>query len=325
MKDWARETVKGLWTSPLVPFTETGAIDHDGIRHNVEHVISLRADGIGYGFGEPLLQTVQERMDGFKTFADAVGGRVPCYFHGMDYSVPETIRLAEHAFECGADAVMLWVPLEWGTSEEQAVAWYEYMLDEIDGPVFLYNTYHSGLSLSVDAVARLAQHPNAVAFKDAVNDLPHTLAIMDRVGDQIVVSDPVEDHFAAMLNASDQQVLLGATSVYLMQSPDFQPVRKYLDLARAGDQRGMWEAYYDLQPLRDVWNRAYTVLWNKEAAAHPIAALKWWMDLFGMRGGDVRRPYRSFSQDERAAFQRELLATGWMERLFPNGLPEVEA
>ena len=66
----------GLWTTPMIPFTDSGELDHDGTRHNVEHLIATGVNGLGFGFSEPWYLSLRERMDAFTTFVEAVGGRV---------------------------------------------------------------------------------------------------------------------------------------------------------------------------------------------------------------------------------------------------------
>jgi 4-hydroxy-tetrahydrodipicolinate synthase len=120
----------------------------------------------------------------------------------------------------------------------------------------------------------------------------------------------------------DQQVMLGTTSVFFMQSPALQPVQDYLELAST-DPAEAWKRYYELEPLRNLWNEVYDVLWQKEAAVHPLATIKYWMDLIGMRGGLVRPPLHQLDDAQKVAFRARLEATGWVDRLYPDGLRDV--
>jgi 4-hydroxy-tetrahydrodipicolinate synthase len=320
-KAWAREHVRGLWTTPMIPMLPDGAIDYDGIRHNTDYILACGVGGVGFGFSEPWYLTLAERREAFRVFIDAVAGRVPCYVHAIDYSVPETIELVRHVGELGADAVMLWAPMEFSKTEGAAVEWYQYVTSQVDVPVFAYNTYHSGLSLSIPAIERIAEIENVVALKDAVNDFGHTIAALEAVGDQIVVSNPLEEYLPAMLQHTKQQVMLGTTSVFLMQSPRCQPVNEYVRLMESGRHAEAWARYYELKPLRDIWTGIYSVLWNKSGATHPIATIKWWMDLMGMHGGTVRPPLHPLTDEARAEFRARLEATGWLERLLEPALP----
>lgn len=320
-KGWAREHVKGLWTTPMIPMNEDGSIDHEGIRQNIEYIVALGVGGVGFGFSEPWYLTLRERMDAFRVFVDAVAGRVPCYVHALDYSVPETVNLVRYCGEIGADAVMLWAPMEFTKSEDMAVDWYTYVAGQVEVPIFAYNTYHSGINLSIGAIERIAAAENVVALKDAVNDFGHTIQALKAVGDRILVSNPLEEYLPAMHIYSDQQVMLGTTSVFLMQSPQRQPINEYVASLERGDYAEAWRQYYELKPIRDLWTGIYAVLWEKEAALHPIATIKYWMDLMGMRGGTVRPPLKPLTSEQKDAFRARLEATGWFEKLRQPVLP----
>ena len=115
-----------------------------------------------------------------------------------------------------------------------------------------------------------------------------------------------------------QQIMLGTTSVFLMQTPDYQPIQEYWDLARQGKAAEASRKYYELQPLRDVWNGIYEVLWDKTGATHPLPYIKYWMELMGMNAGPVRPPMKNLTEAQKTAFRARLEASGWMDRLLPN-------
>jgi 4-hydroxy-tetrahydrodipicolinate synthase len=317
-KDWAREHVKGLWTSPMYPFTQDYKLDEAGIRHNVEYMIQSKAAGIGFGFSEPWVCTHAERKRAMEVSVDAIKRRVPAYLHTTDHSVEETVNLTKHAQAVGADAVMIWPPYEWAKSQEMVIEFYEYVASKVDIAIFLYNTWHSGICMTPETIAHLSKIPNVCAVKDAVNDVPHTVRCMELCGDQVVISTAVEDHLLTMTLQFGQQLLLGATSVFLMQSPHCQPIQEYFDLARAGKAADASRKYYELQPLRDVWKGIYDVLWNKKGALHPLPVIKYWMDLNGMSAGPVRPPMHNLTEQQKAEFRERLDASGWMERLCPK-------
>ncbi len=317
-KEWARATMKGLWTSPMFPFTADYKLDEAGIRNNVERMIQVKAKGLGFGFSEPWVCTHAERKRAMEVAVDAVKKRVPAYLHTTDHSIEETINLTKHAQSVGADAVMIWPPYEWAKTQEMVIEYYEYVASKVDIAIFLYNTYHSGIGMTPETIAQLAKIPNVCALKDAVNDVAHTIRCMELCGNEIVVSDPLEDHLLTMTLHFNQQVMLGTTSVFLMQSPDCQPVQEYYELARDGKAAEASRKYYELQPLRDVWTGIYQVLWNKKGATHPLPFIKYWMDLVGMSAGPVRPPMKNLTEEEKAGFRERLESSGWMQRLYPK-------
>ncbi len=322
-KDWAREHMKGLWTSPMYPFTPDFELDEPGIRNNVEYMLASKSSGLGFGFSEPWVCTHKERRRAFEVAVDAARGRVPTYVHTTDHSVEETIALTRDAKSAGADAVMIWPPYEWAKTQEMLCEFYEYVASKVDMPIILYNTYHSGISMTPETIARLAKIQNVCALKDAVNDAAHTIQCQALCGDQIVISDPLEEHLLTSTLHFKQQLLLGTTSVFLMQSPHRQPIQEYFDLARQGKAEEASRKYYELQPLRDVWTGIYTVLWDKKGALHPLPYIKYWMDLIGMSAGPVRPPMKNLTDEQKAAFRARLLASGWVEKLWPDRVDAI--
>ncbi|MEI6723737.1 MAG: dihydrodipicolinate synthase family protein, partial [Betaproteobacteria bacterium] len=156
-KDWARENMKGLWTSPMYSFTEDLKINEAGMRLNVERMLQVKAGGLGFGFSEPWVCTHEERKRAMEISIDATRRRVPAYCHTTDHSVEETINLTKHAEAIGADAVMIWPPYEWAKSQEMICEFYEYVASKVDIAIFLYNTYHSGICMTPETVQRLVK------------------------------------------------------------------------------------------------------------------------------------------------------------------------
>ena len=97
-------------------------------------------------------------------------------------------------------------------------------------------------------------------------------------------------------------------------------MREYWELARAGKGAEASRKYYELQPLRDTWKGIYESLWNKKAALHPLPLIKYWMDVVGMVGGPVRPPLQQASAEDKAALKERLMASGWLEKLYPQGI-----
>ena len=131
--------------------------------------------------------------------------------------------------------------------------------------MFAYNTLHSGIALTSETLARIAKIPNICAVKDALNDVPHVLRTKELCGNNAVVSDPHEHNLLTMTLQFKQQIMLGTTSVFLLQSPHYQPVREYQQLCFQGKDAEAAKKFYELKPLRDVWFGIYEGLWKKKS------------------------------------------------------------
>lgn len=307
-KDFAFERMTGLWTSPLTVFDAKLGLDHDALRSNVDYLIDeLGADGLGYGHSDVWTLSPEERKASAATFLDAVAGRVPAYVHTTDHSSELTVELTRYATEHGADFVMVHPPFEWAKSDEHIRDYFRYVTDQTDVGILVLNTPHSGRIISPELLSELADLPAICGLKNGIRDVEHTRKTFALARDRMVISHPREEEALICIEELDQQVQLGTSAVFLLQQPDFQPIRQYVELAKAGDGERARQIYDGMAPSRDVWTSMYQTLWTDEPE-HPIAATKFWMELMGMHGGPVRRPNRSLSDDAKESFGAQIQA-----------------
>ena len=84
----------------------------------------------------------------------------------------EQVRQAEVYTALGADVIVATLPSYYALTEEQMYEYYKTLADCISGPLMLYNilaTTH--MSIPVEVIRRLADHPNIVGLKDSERDL----------------------------------------------------------------------------------------------------------------------------------------------------------
>jgi len=317
-KEWAKAHLKGLFSSPSAPFTANFALDQAGVIKNVERVIAAGASGVGFGFIDAWGLTIAQRKHAMDLIAETTGERAMCAFYTADHSVAETIDLSLHAKVIGAEAIILWVPYEWASSQDLMHDYIEYVVGKVDMPIVAFNTTHSGTIMTHETMARIAKIPNVCGFKNAIKDPQHTIRAMEMFGAEVVLSYPFEEQLLEMTIQHGQQVLMGSTSVYLMQSPERQPIVDYLRLAQQGDMTGAAIIREELVPLRELWASIYAVLWDEKKAAHPMAFIKYWMDILGMAGGPMGPPMQQPDEATKGAFRERLDAAGWERLLFPS-------
>ena len=82
-KEWAREALRGQWSTLMTPFDENDSIDEKGLRHDIKHVKSLGTKGAGctWGMGEFWTLTHEERVKVYDIVADEAGGEWPIAAH----------------------------------------------------------------------------------------------------------------------------------------------------------------------------------------------------------------------------------------------------
>ena len=103
----------GVLAAVVTPFTADGsAVDVDGVRRQVDHIISGGVNGLvpGGSTGEFTALTVEERKASNRAYIEAAAGRVPVVAGTGALSTAETIELTRDAKDAGADAVMVVPP-----------------------------------------------------------------------------------------------------------------------------------------------------------------------------------------------------------------------
>lgn len=92
----------------------------------------------------------------------------------------EQLEQADAYILAGADVIVATLPTYYALTPEQMYNYYLRLADSIKGPLMLYNilaTTH--MSIPVEVVRRLADHPNIVGLKDSERDLERMEACID--------------------------------------------------------------------------------------------------------------------------------------------------
>lgn len=99
-------------------------------------------------------------------------GRCPVIAGAGSNSTEEAIRLAKHAKQAGADAVLVVTPYYNRPTQEGLYQHFKAINDAVDIPIIIYNIPpRSVVDMTVETMARLAKLPNIVGVKDATYDL----------------------------------------------------------------------------------------------------------------------------------------------------------
>ena len=109
-----------------------------------------------------------------KAFAEVavkvVAGRIPVTIHVSALAVEDSMELARHAQQIGADAIIAITPYFWNPSADGIYDYFVRLGTAVDLPLIAYNSpsYLSGIEFTGDLIARLLERlPNLVAMKEA--------------------------------------------------------------------------------------------------------------------------------------------------------------
>lgn len=308
-KQAARERFVGLWAAITTPFDSAGGVDLDALRRDLDHLTDgLQIGGVFCGgvMGEFWSLGGAERHRLIEVVADETRGKCPVIAHTGHHSAVQTIELTQQAQKAGADFAVVINPYYPPASDEGLYQWFEQVCRNVDIGIWLFDTAFSGVALSLELIERLAAIENVCGIKVG-RDHARYLAVLGRVGDQILVCEPNEGTWLENIREHGQRVFMSSAAPYLYQTPAWRPMLEYTGLALGGDFAGAAQVAETLDPVRAV---AAKWLHGKERRVDALASIKAWAGLIGMSGGPVRPPLLSHTEAEQAELAADLAAAG---------------
>ena len=122
--------------------------------------------------GEASTMSYQERTQTIAFCVDHVGGRVPVIAGSGSNSTENAITLSQDAERCGVDGLLVVTPYYNKATQNGLIRHYRTIADAVSLPVILYNVpSRTGVSITPETYAVLAQHPNIMGVKEASGNL----------------------------------------------------------------------------------------------------------------------------------------------------------
>ena len=290
-REWVRETLRGYLTVVYTPFDEAGAVDEEGLRHNVRATLSLPGVGglsINSLHQEFWTLTDVQRRSLVEIVLDEVSGRAPVVVGCSDLSAERAVEWARHAAAAGADLVMVWPPFYGPRSADGVKAYYEYVAPRIGIGMILYSTTLSelGFYLAPDQVEALLYLPNVCAVQNTTLNLAQYAAMMERVGAQIAVATSLEEYHLFGRMAFPERApgfLIGSSRPVFCQTAEHPHCGLFLEALDRGD---FPVAARHARRIMEVADRLQSQYFAR--GFHHVGLFKALAALFGMRTGEVR-------------------------------------
>ena len=287
-------TLSGVLAPIPTPFTDDEAVDLDAWRANIDRWMDTPLRGLvvlGSTGEAPLVDDDEADLLIREARGRVPGDRLLLAGTGRQ-STRGAVAAARRAADAGADAVLVRTPsyFKKQLTAEAFVRHYAAVADASPAPVVLYNfSALTGVTLPVEAVARLVDHPNIVGLKESGPDLGY-------VGDLIGVA---RDGFSVVVGSAPTfyaSLALGAGGGILALAcaiPD-ACVRIYEHVAagRHDEARALQRQVVPLARLLTT--------------RHGIPGLKAALDELGYAGGRPRRPLAPVAPDAVDEIRRQI-------------------
>ena len=180
----------GMATAIVTPMHTDGSIDYEALSRFVEFQIGSGINGLVV-MGTTGENATIEPEDQKKVIAytvEKVAGRVPVIAGTGTNNTEHVLHNTRNACQVGADAVLVVTPYYNKATQNGLITHFTAVADESTLPVILYNVPgRTGCNLLPKTVAKLSEHPNIAAIKEATGSLAQMIEIMHLCGDKIDV------------------------------------------------------------------------------------------------------------------------------------------
>lgn len=221
---------------------------------------------------------------------EAAQRRVPVVAGVASTSVADAVAQARLYEKLGADGILAILEAYFPLKDAQIESYFRAIADAVDIPVVIYtNPQFQRSDLTLDVIARLAEHPRIRYIKDASTNTGRLLSIINRCGDALQVFSASAHIPAAVMLIGGVGWMAGPACIAPRQS-----VQLY-ELCKA--QR--WDEALKLQ--RKLWrvNEAF-------AKFNLAACIKAGLALQGYDVGDPIPPQAALTAEERKAVEKVL-------------------
>ena len=128
--------------------------------------------------GEASTLDDEEHIETIRFCVDVAAGRVPAIGGAGSNDTRHGINLAKRIEATGVDGLLLVTPYYNKCSQQGLIEHYTATADAVSIPCILYSVKgRTGVNIAPETVAKLAEHPNIVAIKEASGDIAQVAEI----------------------------------------------------------------------------------------------------------------------------------------------------
>jgi 4-hydroxy-tetrahydrodipicolinate synthase len=194
--------------------------------------------------GESPTLSNAEKVALFKAAVDAAGGRGRVIAGTGTYNTHESIEMSHKAAAAGCHGLMAVTPYYSKPPQSGLIRHFSAIADATGLPLMLYNIPgRTSRLIEVDTLVDLAEHPNIVAVKDAVDDISFTRSELEALPEGFAVYSGSDSMTRDIVEA-------GGVGVVSVASHLVGPlVRRLVEAAGSGDESTARKLHDGLTPL----------------------------------------------------------------------------
>ena len=286
---------EGMASAIVTPMTPEG-IDYAALGRFIDFQIDsgINALVVMGTTGENATIEYADQLEAIRFTVERAAGRVPVIAGTGTNNTQHVLHNTRNACQAGADAVLVVTPYYNKATQNGLYQHFMAVADASTVPVILYNVPgRTGCNLLPKTVARLAEHPNIAAIKEASGNVAQTVEILHLCGDKLDVYSGEDALTVAMMAMGAKGTISVLSNVIPAQAVAMT------DACRAGDFRTAAKMQCDFLPLINALFSEVNPIPAKAATA-----------AMGFGADALRLPLTSMEEQNRAVLFAEMRKLG---------------
>ncbi|MBX6342392.1 MAG: dihydrodipicolinate synthase family protein, partial [Thermomicrobiaceae bacterium] len=173
MADTRERRYPGVYAAMPTPLTAERAVDRAGIRRVVDYLLGSGIDGLSIlgSTGECAALSQRQRREALEAVLDAAAGRGTIFTGAAGTVVEDVLADLQAAGGTGVAGALVPPPFYFRLDTRGVVDFYQRLAEASPVPILLYHIPQmTKVPIPLEAVARLAEHPNVIGIKDSSGD-----------------------------------------------------------------------------------------------------------------------------------------------------------
>lgn len=199
----------GAATALITPLTASG-VDYENYGRLIDWQIESGIDAlVACGTtGEGSTLTDEEHVDVIRYTVERAAGRVPVIAGTGSNCTEYAIWLTQQACQAGADAVLVVTPYYNKATQRGLYESFTAIAGKSTKPLILYNVpSRTGCSIAPETYARLAEHENITAIKEACGDISKIIRTASLVEGRLDIYSGNDDQIVPIMSVGGKGVI----------------------------------------------------------------------------------------------------------------------
>ena len=237
---------KGMATAIVTPMKDDLSVDYEALGRFIDFQIDEGINAIvAVGTtGESATLEPAEQKEVIRFTVERAAGRVPVIAGVGTNNTAHVLENVKNACEAGADALLVVTPYYNKATQNGLIAHFTTIADASSVPLILYNVPgRTGCNILPKTVAKLAEHPNIVAIKEAAGNMAQAVELLTLCGDKMDIYSGEDALTVPMMSVG------GAGAISVLSNVLPRQCVAMTDAALAGDYAVAGKLQREMLPL----------------------------------------------------------------------------